>query len=472
MIEREVLCEIYNSLGINRIYLCSFITFNQDPIEMADQNSAKSKRTAAKGQFTRAENKLWTAVKTCDEEIPLSTVKRRFSELELKWHESQDAHDTYLSFIEDTADAEQLEAEEKWIEELSVRFGKIEVATDKYIEERSQVKPSVKSAEVPNVVSQASVVRFERMKFPPFGGNIRKYPLFREEFIKHIEPQCGKDQLAFVLKSYLTEEVQEEVENVGDDYLKMWRRLDQKYGNTGKLIDAILFEIKNLSYGNADPCSTLQMIKVVEKAYRDLQRLGEEAEMCNATTISIIEERLPVHIKSEWVKLIASKQLNSRQKFTALMNLLEDWRNRLEYVSDNIRVLPDHRGLVNFLGEQQNSNSYISTGGAGGLRRIHRCWLHKLVGEAGEHPIWKCRDFLSKNVQDGMQTIIKNNACQVCLLTECAGVNSPVDCKSRFRCREDGCGLNHNRLLHAKLEVSGINAHTTDGTTILPIQTL
>ena len=85
------------------------------------------------------------------------------------------------------------------------------------------------------------------MKFNIFKGDIRKYPEFKSEFIKYIHPKCKAEELPFVLKSYLDETVKEEVNNVGDVYSEMWKRLDMKYGNVGKLIDAILADVKRLS---------------------------------------------------------------------------------------------------------------------------------------------------------------------------------------------------------------------------------
>ena len=104
--------------------------------------------------------------------------------------------------------------------------------------------------------------------------------------MKHIAPQCQQSQLALVLSSYLSETIQEEVESAGDNYDKIWSRLNQKYGNTGKLVDAIIYEVKNLPRGNSSSEVTINMINVVERATLDLERLGQGVEMCNATIIS------------------------------------------------------------------------------------------------------------------------------------------------------------------------------------------
>ena len=296
-------------------------------------------------------------------------------------------------------------------------------------------------------------------------------PEFKETFTKHVEPQYSADKLAFVLRNHLVESVREEVANVGDNYGKLWERLDQKYGNVGKLIDAILFQIKNLPSESTNSRATLDMINVVEKAYRDLQHLNQETEMHNATTISMIEERLPLNIRHEWVKLVASKHMGSSEKFKMLMELLGDWRCRLEYASDSIRVTPDQRGNVYFLDEpNQGTQSY---GYNTKSSKKPGCWLHKLFGEAGEHPIWRCREFQSRSIKERIQLAVSNKACQVCLLQNCPGVAEPSECKSKFKCRENGCGKIHNRLLHVEPEMQGVCPPTHNGSsTILPVQQL
>ena len=299
----------------------------------------------------------------------------------------------------------------------------------------------------------SSAVKIERMKFPQFNGDRRRYPQFREEFVKHIQPQCQKEQLAFVLKNYLTTEVREEVGNCGEEYENVFERLDERYGNTGQLIDAMLYEVNILPYGRSDARVTLQMIKIVDKAYRDLQRLKAEEEMCNSTVISIIEQRMPILMKQEWVKKVASTSMSSKQRFRLLIELLQDWRCRLEYMGDSMRAVPELRGRVLHTdNEQENSNQ----------SRRQKCWLHQIEGVSGEHPIWRFREFLGKTVKDRIKLVRECKACVVCLLTTSTGTDGPDKCRSRFKCREPGCGRNHNRLLHKKSNtVPGSIAHAS-----------
>ena len=63
----------------------------------------------------------------------------------------------------------------------------------------------------------------------------------------------------------------------------MCQRLNQRYGKTSKIVDAILADVKQISLSDASDANVLQMIKIVEKAHRDLERLGEHAELRNSS---------------------------------------------------------------------------------------------------------------------------------------------------------------------------------------------
>ena len=414
-------------------------------IDMDDVENAKQRRSIAKVQFIRTERKLERILGSDDEEGLLWTLEQRYSELKTKWKVVEDAHDEYVTLL---PDEDGKNAEEAWLNELSDRFDEIELATGKQIQSIKNSEVSVRElthkATKPTLLSPSSassseskVIKIEPLKFSKFTGDIRKYPQFKAEFIKHIKPLCSSDQEVIVLKSYLSDEVRDIVDNVGDDSREVWVRMDQKYGNTGKLVDKILCDVKSLSRTNPgnDP---LKMIAIVERAYRDLDRLGD-LEMCNNTTISIIENAMPREIRTEWVKIIASKTFNSKLKFQALFDFLLEWRNRLEYDESTIRNDTEQLGQNFHMGGLRQGNRTI---------RKKKCWLHNLEGEAGDHPIWKCRLFLNKPVQERIQLVSDNNACKRCLVTECPGASDIHNCERRFLCSRQGCGAEHNSLLH------------------------
>ena len=89
-------------------------------------------------------------------------------------------------------------------------------------------------------------VRLEKVKFQVFKGDLRNYPTFKKEFLKHIKPKYNADDEAFILKTYLEAEIRNDIQTAGDDAAEIWKRLDKKYGDEGKLIDLIMKDVKQL----------------------------------------------------------------------------------------------------------------------------------------------------------------------------------------------------------------------------------
>ena len=186
------------------------------------------------------------------------------------------------------------------------------------------------------------------MKIDRFDGNLRRYPHFKHDFktIIHLFFSKSKEQLPIVLRSYLSQAVQEDVENI-DDYDEMWNRLEEKYGNRQKLIDDILNDIELLdtnSRTSSSSESALEMIKTIERAHRDLVRLKEEAELHNALMLAKIEKRMPAEMIADWIKSVIS--LSNKEKYVRLVPFLQEWRVRIEYTSADLRK-PNTKSTTN-----------------------------------------------------------------------------------------------------------------------------
>ena len=283
--------------------------------------------------------------------------------------------------------------------------------------------------------SLKSGIQFERQKFEKFEGDIRKYPGFKDRFNSYIEPNYPKSEIAFLLRSHLSPTVREEVENVEDDVELLWHRLDSKYGNPRKYIDAVLSDLSKVSKG--DGVAALNMINTVEKAYRDLVRIGSEIEMSNSYMISMIERKLPDQMRMEWIKLIAEKgEKDSQVVFSMLMEFLARWRKIIEYDAAAIRKTSEKKivGQTNHLSKNHQQKS----------EKSEVCWIH----EDGNHPVWKCKIFQMMTVKDKLEMVKQKQACHACFETSCKGTKDPAECGKGFKCPMKGCGKPHNILIH------------------------
>ena len=284
---------------------------------------------------------------------------------------------------------------------------------------------------------QGSSFRLEKLRFQMFDGNVRKYPRFKSEFNKYVDPICKADQVAFILKSYLSEEIKEEVDNLGDDLNNIWDRLDKKYDDQGKLIDAIMSEVKEMPFlEDDDEQGILLIINTIEKAHIDLLLLGLESEISNSSIVSMIEQKMPKEMKREWIKIVTGEKHTEtdKDKFPSLLKLLIHFRERLEYEMSNIRGDISHKGKVNFIEGWLEGNKPTES-------NKQRCWI-RLTN--GDHPKWRCQVFASKSPSEKVDLVRKNNACFACL--EVGHVTK--GCKQNFKCKEENCGLGHHQLLH------------------------
>ena len=241
----------------------------------------KQKRAVAKSQFTRAEKSLRRLIESDD--TVEEQISKRLIELSQKWQDIQDVHDEYATKVP----AEQVEEEDRYIEEIEMRFEAIEkdavVFLRKFVEkqrgpvivntpsntptsknegnsdatggqssqasdttlvlpaslngptaasgvDQHPVIPKARNgSEINSVAEQPglrNVIRFEKQKLEIFEGDIRKYPGFKERFTSYIEPRYSKSEAALCLRLQLSATVRDEVENIEDDVALLWQRLD------------------------------------------------------------------------------------------------------------------------------------------------------------------------------------------------------------------------------------------------------
>jgi hypothetical protein len=391
----------------------------------------KKKRATTKTQFTRTENSLR---KTLDDESSLpSTIERKFEELRERWQTLQDAHDSYIE-----AEPSETDRDDEWINDLVERFDRIEAEADKRLENlRPNIEQVVeKHEEVSSNKAQfvePNKIQLERLKLEKFNGEVRLYPHFKERFNLYIVPMCPKSQLPFVLRNHLEPAVRDEVDNVEDDMALLWARLDSKYGKYSRYVEVVMEDLAKTTKGDAK--ATLRLINTVEKAKRDLDRIGAGQEMNNSFIIAQIEKKFPDEMRFDWIKTVSShNEENSAHRFNLLMSFLQRWRQMVEYDEAAIRKVVDKKSGVIHLADAKPN------------RKSENCWIHS---ESGAHPIWKCRVFQEKSIKERLEMVNQKKACHACLEVNCEGAEKPENCRRKFKCQVAGCTESHNVLLHA-----------------------
>ena len=240
-----------------------------------------------------------------------------------------DAHRRHMSSL---SAIDERERESKWLDGCLDIFHKTHTKGKLFCHKRIHHSSSG--------IGNSHKLEIKKLDFDSFDGDIRRYPRFKEQFIKHVKRNYRAEEEAFVLRSFLSKDIKDEIDNLGKDAKKMWERLDHKYGDVGKLIDAILSDFKTIrKCDNSNPMHTVKLINVIERAHRDLLYLDKVGEINNATIIGIIEQKLPEEIETEWIKMITGneKEAIQKDKFPYLLKLLVQFRERIEYKHASLR---------------------------------------------------------------------------------------------------------------------------------------
>ena len=85
--------------------------------------------------------------------------------------------------------------------------------------------------------------------------------------------------------------------NIDHSINNIWNRLDEKYRAVHNLIDCVLSDIKGLP-SCKDSSSSLEMIRLIERAHSDLECIDALNELYNATIISACR------VKSKYLEVL------------------------------------------------------------------------------------------------------------------------------------------------------------------------
>ena len=419
---------------------CKQVTDSQIDHEETESMSLKSKiftenerfdnlrqfeKSELQNEVKKIENLL--ANTDIDQSTKNKLLKEYQSELKNQLERCKNAQAQYLS----TISRDQVSNEIPWTDDVHSIYSnattKLLVAIKQDDDNSNDLKPTQQ---------KLYGLKLQPMPLPKFSGNIREYPRFKDDFKKQVMPSVSETQQTYVLKSCLSDLPLEIVKNVDHSISEMWQRLDEKYGEPSKVIDAIMKEIKKLkSIKDNDNNKFIHLVDIVERAYRDLKRLNLHNEISNASTVSLIEEKLPYDIKLKWGEKVKgskfSLEYDDVNKFPLLMNFLIERKSILEYVGSDLRSSESTSGNVHFADRQDENTKQ---------NEKSDCWIH----QNNSHNIIDCPEFLQMTSDERFECVKDNHVCWSCLKPG----HRSVHCWKRKKCSEDGCELSHHNLLH------------------------
>ncbi|KAL9953399.1 hypothetical protein ACROYT_G040811 [Oculina patagonica] len=231
----------------------------------------------------------------------------------------------------------------------------------------------------------------------------------------------------------------------------MWKRLDEKYGDPAKVADVIMCAIQNMKpIREGESKIFVELINVIYDGYRDLKRLGLEKEITTTSSMSIIERKLPNDVKREWAKLVSSEHspVDKRDKFPSLLRFLLEQKQAIEYENAELRSsssLP-LRGSLHYLEKRNDKVAIPEEQGSSRYKRT-KCLYH----EGANHWTNECRLYLSKPVQERLNTLKERGACWSCLRRG----HRTQECRGKKPCGVNDCKRFHHKTLHEEEQNKG-----------------
>ena len=177
-------------------------------------------------------------------------------------------------------------------------------------------------------------IKLDKIPLPLFDGSRRLYPKFRKDFTRLVLPNIAKAEAAFTLRQYVTKEVSLTFASCEDCVDEMLKKLDEKYGDVCQLIDVIISEIRMLKkLPIEDPQALINLVNIIQKGYNDLKNMDLEKEMCNATVIKAIENKLPRDVALLLFRKVydPSSKIDRINKYPDLLEYLKIERDAREY---------------------------------------------------------------------------------------------------------------------------------------------
>ena len=224
------------------------------------------------------------------------------------------------------------------------------------------------------------------------------------------------------------------------------KRLDDKYADSGKVVNAIISKIRKFRYIDPrDSKRLIEFINIIECGYNDLKSLKLDKEICNANVVSLIENKLPSSLALDWYREMHrdSSVVDKSNKFPHILKFLLTEKRALEYAQSDVRVNRETKnGNVNEIpsydAEDEPSKDDPSRS------KLSKDKSNCLVHNTKSHVTSECHTYAKMPLNEKYNLLRTHFACYTYLEPK----HLSVDCPSTRLCGIDNCNKNHHPSLH------------------------
>ena len=140
--------------------------------------------------------------------------------------------------------------------------------------------------------------------YPTFSRDIRQYACFKKDFKQIVEPFYDDDTtLVYVMKQNCLKGDPKALATNIDDMNTIWKRLNDKYGDTLDLVEVVIKQLQELpTLKTNDDTKFIHMVDTLEKGLLDLAAIDARQDIANAYTVKMIENKLSSQMYLVWLE--------------------------------------------------------------------------------------------------------------------------------------------------------------------------
>ena len=278
----------------------------------------------------------------------------------------------------------------------------------------------------------------ERIRIPTFSGSKTEFQHWSATFTSCVDATAMSAQFKMLrLESCFAGEALETIKGLGYSeaaYEAAKSRLSRKYGGNRREIQSHVDELTKMKPIREENAKELEKFAdMLERAVINLQDNNRAADLEAGTLYTIILEKLPENLLSQYIRWI-----KENLRVESLITLKDLTAEEAEYQIQATKIKHGFKsGTTNGKLHDRRSKSY-------GINQTDdkKTGTCKVCGAS--HAVWNCDVFKSRSIQEKWATAKTLGLCYRCLGDDHLGGECP---RSRM-CNIDGCRDRHNRLLH------------------------
>ena len=230
-------------------------------------------------------------------------------------------------------------------------------------------------------------------------------------------------------------------------YQDALKTLERKFGQPQAVVSAHLDKLKNfppLKMHNSD--NVIEFSATISAMVGVFRPLKYEHDLSSAALMGQAVQKLPPNMKEAW-SLHTVKKDWSRPTLLDFNEWLKDKAEAHERIKvSSAKPKADESASTvtrTKTGAKVFATASSSAPSTGTTTKTTRLQLPCIACKEN-HPLWRCRVFLSKTPTERAKVVAENKLCFSCF----KGNHSFRQCPQPRKCNKDDCSSSHNTLLH------------------------